>query len=200
MFEELNMLVKASCDLFIHAVQSCFTSIGVPTWLNEWHGLIKPVRNYTKVWKGLKLEHPRLQSSWDQHGAHLGPVGPGWAPCWTHEPYCLGFFRYLLLLFSDLGTLCEKVYAFNHWEMWLWFHMCKFTAQRLNGSLRILATFTLQWHHNGHDGVSNHQPLHCVLNRLFIRAKIKENIKAPRHWPLCGEFTGGRWIPRTNGQ
>ena len=30
--------------------------------------------------------------------------------------------------------------------------------------------------------------------------QIKENIKAPRHWPLCGEFTGHRWIPRTNGQ
>ena len=29
---------------------------------------------------------------------------------------------------------------------------------------------------------------------------MKENIKAPRHWPLCGEFTGDRWIPRTNGQ
>ena len=28
----------------------------------------------------------------------------------------------------------------------------------------------------------------------------KKNIKAPRHWPLCGEFTGDRWIPRTNGQ
>ena len=24
---------------------------------------------------------------------------------------------------------------------------------------------------------------------------LKENIKAPRHWPLCGEFTGDRWIP-----
>ena len=24
--------------------------------------------------------------------------------------------------------------------------------------------------------------------------------KAPRNWPLCGEFTGDRWIPRTNGQ
>ena len=23
----------------------------------------------------------------------------------------------------------------------------------------------------------------------------KKNIKAPRHWPLCGEFTGDRWIP-----
>ena len=26
------------------------------------------------------------------------------------------------------------------------------------------------------------------------------NPKAPRHWPLCGEFTGDRWIPCTNGQ
>ena len=24
--------------------------------------------------------------------------------------------------------------------------------------------------------------------------------KGPRHWPLCGEFTGDRWIPRTNAQ
>ena len=34
---------------------------------------------------------------------------------------------------------------------------------------------------------------------LFM-AQITENIKAPRHWPLCGEFTGDRRIPRTNGQ
>ena len=24
--------------------------------------------------------------TWGQHGAHLGPVGPRWAPCWPHEP------------------------------------------------------------------------------------------------------------------
>ena len=29
---------------------------------------------------------------------------------------------------------------------------------------------------------------------------MKQNIKAQRHCPLCGEFTGDRWIPRTNGQ
>ena len=23
------------------------------------------------------------------------------------------------------------------------------------------------------------------------------NIKTLRHWPLCGEFAGDRWIPRT---
>ena len=32
------------------------------------------------------------------------------------------------------------------------------------------------------------------------QTQIKENIKAPRHWPLCEEFTWDRWIPRTNGQ
>ena len=39
-----------------------------------------------------------------------------------------------------------------------------------------------------------------LFTQPFIRAQIKENIKAPRHWPLWGEFTGDRWIPRTNGQ
>ena len=29
----------------------------------------------------------------------------------------------------------------------------------------------------------------------FVQAQIKENIKAPRHWPLRGEFTGHRWNP-----
>ena len=28
----------------------------------------------------------------------------------------------------------------------------------------------------------------------------QRNIKAQRYWPLCGEFTGDRWIPRTKGQ
>ena len=26
------------------------------------------------------------KSSWGQHGSHLGPVGPGWVPCWSNEP------------------------------------------------------------------------------------------------------------------
>ena len=33
----------------------------------------------------------------------------------------------------------------------------------------------------------------------FIQALIKENIKAPRHWPLCREFTGDRWISPHKG-
>ena len=55
----------------------------------------------------------------------------------------------------------------------------------------------LRWRHNGHDAVSNHQPHDCLLNRLF-RHRSKQTSKL--RVTLCGEFTGGRWIPRTNGQ
>ena len=39
-----------------------------------------------------------------------------------------------------------------------------------------------------------------LFTQPFIEAQIKENNKAPRHWPLWGEFTDDRLIPRTNGQ
>ena len=52
----------------------------------------------------------------------------------------------------------------------------------------------LQWRHNERDGVLIHQPCDCLLNRL-IKVQIKENIKAPRHWPLCGEVTGDGEFP-----
>ena len=35
---------------------------------------------------------------------------------------------------------------------------------------------SLQWRHNGCDGVSNHQPHHCLLNRLF-RCRSKKTSK-----------------------
>ena len=34
-----------------------------------------------------------------------------------------------------------------------------------------------------------------ITSLTFIRAQIKENIKAPRHWPLCGKFTGTGEFP-----
>ena len=38
------------------------------------------------------------------------------------------------------------------------------------------------------------------FTQSFVQAQIKENTKAPRYWPLRGEITGDRWIPRTKGQ
>ena len=58
----------------------------------------------------------------------------------------------------------------------------------------VAVVWALLWRHNGRDGVSNHQPHDCLLNRLF-RVQIKENIKAPRHWLSCGELTDDRLTP-----
>ena len=51
----------------------------------------------------------------------------------------------------------------------------------------------LQWRHNGRDGVSNHQPHHCLLNCLF-RSRSKKTSKlrvtglCAGNSPVTGEF------------
>ena len=58
---------------------------------------------------------------------------------------------------------------------------------------------SLRWRHNGRDSVSNHQPHHCLLNRLF-RRRSKKTSKL-RVTGLCvGNSPEKRWIPCTNGQ
>ena len=57
----------------------------------------------------------------------------------------------------------------------------------------------LLWLHNGRDGVSDHAPASRLFTQPFIQAQIKENIKAPRDWPLCGEFTGPGEFPTHKG-
>ena len=39
-----------------------------------------------------------------------------------------------------------------------------------------------------------------IISCRLFKSQMKENIKAPYHWPLCREFTGNRWIPRTKDQ
>ena len=77
-------------------------------------------------------------------------------------------------------------------------HGSKLTNGNRN-SMGMRYDSTLQWRHNERDGVSNHQPHDCLLNRL-IKAQIKEDIQAPPYWPLWGKFMGDWWNPRTKGQ
>ena len=51
----------------------------------------------------------------------------------------------------------------------------------------------LQWCHNGHDGASNHQPHHCLFNRLFRRrskktSKVRFTGLCAGNSPVTGEF------------
>ena len=43
-------------------------------------------------------------------------------------------------------------------------------------------------------------PASPLLSQTVLRVQIKENIKGLRPWPLWGEFTGDRWIPRSKFQ
>ena len=38
--------------------------------------------------------------------------------------------------------------------------------------------------------IASQTPASRLFTQPFIQTQIKENIKAPRHWPLCVEFTG----------
>ena len=69
--------------------------------------------------------------------------------------------------------------------------------------IMIIWGFLLQWRHNGRDCISNHQPLDCLLNRLF-RLRSKKTTKL-RVTGLCagnssvtGEFPAQRAINAEN--
>ena len=71
----------------------------------------------------------------------------------------------------------------------------KFISQRYPIPQPKVITMTSYWVRWGFKS-----PASRLFTQSFIHTQIKENVKAPRYWPLCGEFTGDRWIPRTNGQ
>ena len=68
---------------------------------------------------------------------------------------------------------------------------CKWVA--LCYVLLWFVTITLQWRHNGRDGVSNHQPHYCLLKRLFRRrskktSKLRVTGLCVGNSPGTGEF------------
>ena len=53
--------------------------------------------------------------------------------------------------------------------------------------------YSLQWRHNGCDGVSHHQPYECLLNRLYRRrtkktSKLRVTGLCAGNSPVTGEF------------
>ena len=81
------------------------------------------------------------------------------------------------------------------------FFVCHTTLNKVYLILSYLFVFgvsqsshmTLRWRPNGHDGVSNHQPHHCLLNRL-VRRRSKKTLKlrvtglCAGNSPVTGEF------------
>ena len=73
-----------------------------------------------------------------------------------------GFTYLFKIMFSLIQTLFEKV-KLSLTHRGLVTHMRPWT-----GSLLVMIVpWSLRWRHNGHDSVTNHQPHHCLLNRLL---------------------------------
>ena len=63
---------------------------------------------------------------------------------------------------------------------------------------------SLMWRHNGHHGVTNHQPRDCFLNRLFGRSlnkksKLRVTGLCEGNSPVTGEFPAQRASNAENG-
>ena len=87
-----------------------------------------------------------------------------------------GFHFNIKTIFPGLGISILKI-------RWPWHCFIK----------GISTLVTLQWRHNGHGSVPNHQPHHCILNCLF-RCRSKKTSKicvtglCVGNSPLIGEF------------
>ena len=51
------------------------------------------LRKQVQYLRLLITEISKLQGSWGLDGAHMGPTGPRWAPCWPHKPCYQGTSR-----------------------------------------------------------------------------------------------------------
>ena len=92
-------------------------------------------------------------------------------------------------------------------QMYLFLEMMQFNVILCNPNVFHYTCSILIWNWSNTITVTSlwarwrlKSPASRLFTQPFVQAQIKENIKAPRHWPLCEEFTGDRWIPRTNGQ
>ena len=118
---------------------------------------------------------------------HLNTTSKSFYLCKMHGIY---YYVIILRLFCNnaIPLLCPTLIIDN-----IGAHIC-FSFER--GSM---VYSTLQWRHNDRDGVSNHC-VSIVCSTVCSGADRKKNIKAPRQWPLWGEFNSHLWIPLTKGQ
>ena len=65
----------------------------------------------------------------------------------------------------------SRVYGI--WKQRSYLYICDVAATYKNGTKASDFPHSLQWRHNKCDGVSNHQHLACLLNRLFKRRSKK---------------------------
>ena len=84
-----------------------------------------------------------------------------------------------LIIYIRMYIRADSRFAPSQWEKaLLCYDVSNWLGANLESALYIPKNIpeTLQWRHNDHDSVSNHQPHGCLLNRLF-RCRSKKTSK-----------------------
>ena len=94
---------------------------------------------------------------------------------WTWPGFCVLSFEYLQKIIST-WFMTTQVSQYVMWDL----NMYKYEA-------------SLQWRHNGRDGISNHRPHDYLPNRLFRRrskktSKLRVNDLCEGNSPVTDEF------------
>ena len=108
---------------------------------------------------------------WGQHGAHLGPTGPRWAPCWPHELCSLGTYGTSMTATgckSDFKLTTDTPYLAFMAELWGVFYE-NFEENWLHYKSTALynGDFIVLWHiyENVHDYITSNT---CLLQSKFF--------------------------------
>ena len=127
-----------------------------------------------------------------------------------YMPWYIIYFFWLYLYFLNILYFfkysCTNIFHIRSLNTFFWAHKIRSIVIRVSSgtfiwslkeknTLRYHWTWksrkmlSLQWRHNDHDGVSNHQPHGCLLNRLFRRRSKK--ISKLRFTGLCAGNSPG---------
>ena len=121
---------------------------------------------------------------------HPGRVEYG-APLWVQ------IWLYDICDATVLNTICHigpRYKVPSHLMCWVSLFLCIQSSLSKYRYVWTSACFSisLQWRHNEHDGVSNHQPQDCLLNRLikasaslaFVREIHRRPVNSPHKGPV----------------
>ena len=181
-----------------HPVNGAMKSLtSQPKWSQK-HRMVKEIKHmllHAKVFrKNMKIYWLGLWRNWT---FGPGPLKIQWSPCEI-------FMR------VQCTTQNWRICIWCTWKFTWWGPLDSWQ----NCLLWALFAFSIiSWYCKN---ASNWNPFHNVdvimstvaaqiTSRTIVYSTVysgadQGNIKALRHWPLCGEFTGDRWIPLTNGQ
>ena len=108
----------------------------------------------------------------------------------TNIGICIGYNSHVAMRWGIKSTMVQSIGFYIGW-----FKFCRIPISTFKLAWNWLVT--LQWHRNERDGVSNHQPHDCLLNRLFSHrskktSKLRVTGLCAWNSPVTGEFPAQR--------